>query len=214
MSWGSTIRCARCQHCAPGPPGQGHPDLVAALPPALICTFACLYMPQAELSYQKAAELNDKAPTAWQGLSEVHHACGAWARAAEADQALVDLAHRGEAALSARLPALVRRLGEALARSGQLEEAEVALRDALGHDLPRAERLGLLSQLADVQLQEDGAELEAKVAARLADALAEAGGDASKARGTSSAAQRSVLKFSSTLSVVVPPTNEGPAAPL
>lgn len=44
---------------------------------------------QADLSYQKATELNDKAPQAWQGLSELYHETQQWVKAAEADQVLV-----------------------------------------------------------------------------------------------------------------------------
>lgn len=95
----------------------------------------------------------------------------------------VDLAHRGDPALGPKLQSLVLRLGEALVAGGQLEEAEVALRDALGlSNLGPAERLGLLALLADVQLREDSAETEAKVQQRLQQRLAEAGGDASKVR--------------------------------
>jgi hypothetical protein len=61
-----------------------------------------------------------------------------------------------------------------------LEEAEVALREVLGFDLPLSERLPVLALLADVQLKEDSVETEAKVAAKLADAVKEAGGDAAK----------------------------------
>jgi hypothetical protein len=44
---------------------------------------------QAELAYQRASELNDKAAAAWQGLSELYHDTQQWGKAAEADQALV-----------------------------------------------------------------------------------------------------------------------------
>jgi hypothetical protein len=58
----------------------------------------------------------------------------------------------------------------------------VSLRDALGSELPPGERLPLLALLADVQLKEDSLDTQAKVAARLADKVREAGGDASKVR--------------------------------
>lgn len=65
--------------------------------------------------------------------------------------------------------------------TGQLEDAEVALREVLGlHDLPPSERLPVLARLADVQLKEDGLETSVKVAAKLAEKVKEAGGDASK----------------------------------
>ncbi|KAF8069413.1 SKI3 [Scenedesmus sp. PABB004] len=134
----------------------------------------------AEASYQKATELNDKAAAAWQGLSQLYHDTQQWVKAADADQTLVDLALRGDAGLAAKLPGLVRRLGEAHVAAGQLEEAEVSLREALGRDMPRHERLDMLAQLADVQLAEDETELEAKVAAKLVAALAAAGGDGGK----------------------------------
>jgi lipopolysaccharide biosynthesis regulator YciM len=44
---------------------------------------------QADLSYQKATEVNDKAPQAWQGLSELYHETQQWVKAADADQVLV-----------------------------------------------------------------------------------------------------------------------------
>lgn len=44
---------------------------------------------QAELSYQKATYINDKAAQAWQGLSQLYHDTRQWAKAAEADQVLV-----------------------------------------------------------------------------------------------------------------------------
>ncbi|WIA30388.1 hypothetical protein OEZ86_000474 [Tetradesmus obliquus] len=135
---------------------------------------------QADLNYQKATELNDKAPQAWQGLSELYHETQQWVKAAEADQVLVDLAHRGDAALAAKLPYLVRRLGAAHAAAGQLEEAEVALREVLAHPLPPDERLPVLAQLADVQLREDSTELEAKVQQRLQEKRREAAADGSK----------------------------------
>ncbi|WIA10335.1 hypothetical protein OEZ85_010527 [Tetradesmus obliquus] len=135
---------------------------------------------QADLSYQKATELNDKAPQAWQGLSELYHETQQWVKAAEADQVLVDLAHRGDAALAAKLPYLVRRLGAAHAAAGQLEEAEVALREVLAHPLPPDERLPVLAQLADVQLREDSTELEAKVQQRLQEKRREAAAHGSK----------------------------------
>ncbi|KAF6252995.1 hypothetical protein COO60DRAFT_1704042 [Scenedesmus sp. NREL 46B-D3] len=135
---------------------------------------------QADLSYQKATELNDKSPQAWQGLSELYVETQQWVKAAEADQVLVDLAHRGDASLAARLPALVRRLGAAHAAAGQLEEAEVALREVLVHPLPPEEKLPVLAQLADVQLREDSAELEAKVQQRLQEKRREAADDGSK----------------------------------
>jgi hypothetical protein len=94
----------------------------------------------------------------------------------------VDLAHRGDASLSAKLPFLVRRLGAAHAAAGQLEEAEVALRDVLAHPLPTEEKLPVLAQLADVQLREDSAELEAKVQQRLQEKRREAAQDGSKVR--------------------------------
>lgn len=64
--------------------------------------------------------------------------------------------------------------------AGQLEDAEVALREVLGFDLPLSEKLPVLAQLADVQLKEDSVETQAKVAAQLADKIKEAGGDSSK----------------------------------
>jgi hypothetical protein len=94
----------------------------------------------------------------------------------------VDLAHRGDASLAAKLPSLVRRLGAAHAAAGQLEEAEVALQEVLAHPLPPEERLPVLAQLADVQLREDSAELEAKVQQRLQEKRAEAAHDGSKVR--------------------------------
>eukprot|EP00878_Enallax_costatus_P006021 GHUV01006316.1.p1 GENE.GHUV01006316.1~~GHUV01006316.1.p1 ORF type:complete len:690 (+),score=196.02 GHUV01006316.1:93-2072(+) len=135
---------------------------------------------QAEAAYQKATEVNDKAAQAWQGLSELYHETQQWVKAAETDQTLVDLAHRGDASLVGRLPQLVRRLGEAHKAAGQLEEAEVALRDVLRHQLPVAEKLQVLALLADVQLKEDSAELEVKVQQRLQEEIKEAGGDLSK----------------------------------
>lgn len=92
----------------------------------------------------------------------------------------VDLVHRGDAALVAKLPQLVRRLGSAHAAAGQLEEAEVALRDVLANPLPPEEKLPVLAQLADVQLKEDSAEMEAKIQQRLQQKRKEAGPDASK----------------------------------
>lgn len=56
----------------------------------------------------------------------------------------------------------------------------MALREVLGFDLPLSERLPVLALLADVQLKEDSVETEAKVAAKLADSVKEAGGDATK----------------------------------
>lgn len=94
----------------------------------------------------------------------------------------VDLAHRGDASLAAKLPYLARRLGEAHKAAGQLEEAEVALRDVLRHQLPLEEKLQVLALLADVQLKEDSAELEVKVQQRLQEQLQAAGGDTSKVR--------------------------------
>lgn len=94
----------------------------------------------------------------------------------------VDLAHRGDAALAAKLPYLVRRLGAAHAAAGQLEEAEVALREVLAHPLPPDERLPVLAQLADVQLREDSTELEAKVQQRLQEKRREAAAHGSKVR--------------------------------
>lgn len=47
---------------------------------------------QADLSYQKATELNDKSPQAWQGLSELYVETQQWVKAAEADQVLVSAA--------------------------------------------------------------------------------------------------------------------------
>jgi len=41
----------------------------------------------------------------------------------------VNLAHRGHASLSAKLPSLVRRLAGAYMAAGQLDEADVALRE-------------------------------------------------------------------------------------
>jgi hypothetical protein len=67
--------------------------------------------------------------------------------------------------------------------AGQLEEAEVALREVLGFDLPLPERLPVLARLAEVQLQEDSVETQAKVAAKLAEKIKEAGGDTSKVGG-------------------------------
>lgn len=67
--------------------------------------------------------------------------------------------------------------------AGQLEEAEVALREVLGFDLPLPERLPVLARLAEVQLQEDSLETQAKVAAKLAEKIKEAGGDTSKVGG-------------------------------
>lgn len=67
--------------------------------------------------------------------------------------------------------------------AGQLEEAEVALREVLGFDLPLPERLPVLARLAEVQLQEDSVETQAKVAAKLAEKIREAGGDTSKVGG-------------------------------
>jgi hypothetical protein len=64
--------------------------------------------------------------------------------------------------------------------AGQLEDAEVALREVLGFDLPLSDKLPVLAQLADVQLKEDSVETEAKVAAKLAEAIKQAGGDSSK----------------------------------
>jgi SepF-like predicted cell division protein (DUF552 family) len=58
----------------------------------------------------------------------------------------------------------------------------VALREVLGFDLPLSERLPVLALLADVQLKEDSVETHAKVAAKLADCVKEAGGDAAKVR--------------------------------
>jgi hypothetical protein len=64
--------------------------------------------------------------------------------------------------------------------AGQLEDAEVVLRELLGFDLPLSEKLPVLAQLADVQLKEDSVETQAKVAAKLAEAIKAAGGDTSK----------------------------------
>eukprot|EP00879_Flechtneria_rotunda_P010701 GHRR01011183.1.p1 GENE.GHRR01011183.1~~GHRR01011183.1.p1 ORF type:complete len:1628 (+),score=649.14 GHRR01011183.1:120-5003(+) len=135
---------------------------------------------QAELSYQKATNVNQKAAQAWQGLSELYHQTQQWAKAADADQALVDLAHSGDAALAGKLPGLARRLGEAHVAAGQLEEAEVALRDVLAYPMPREDKLPVLALLADVQLKEDYSENEAKAQAKLQQKLQEAGGDTSK----------------------------------
>lgn len=74
----------------------------------------------------------------------------------------------------------MRRLGEAHKAAGQLEEAEVVLRDVLRHHLPLPEKLQVLALLADVQLKEDSAELEVKVQQRLQENIKEAGGDVSK----------------------------------
>ena len=103
----------------------------------------------------------------------------------------VDLAHRGDAGLAAKLPSLARRLGEAHVAAGQLEEAEVSLCDVLAHDMPLSERLPVLALLADVQLREDSAETEAKMQAKLRQSLADAGGDASKVRRGLAGAARS-----------------------
>lgn len=92
----------------------------------------------------------------------------------------MDLAHRGDAALRSKLPQFVRRLGEAHKAAGQLEEAEVALRDVLRHEMPLPEKLQVLALLADVQMKEDSAELEVKVQQRLQEELKAAGGDVSK----------------------------------
>jgi len=51
----------------------------------------------------------------------------------------VDLAHRGESALAARLPVLMRRLGEAHVAAGQLEDAEIALQEVLKYPLDPGE---------------------------------------------------------------------------
>lgn len=72
----------------------------------------------------------------------------------------------------------------ALVAAGQLEDAEVALREVLGFDLSLAEKLPVLALLADVQLKEDSVETQAKVAAKLAEKIKEAGGDASKVGGS------------------------------
>eukprot|EP00775_Hariotina_reticulata_P011622 gene11622-11766_t len=135
---------------------------------------------KAELSYQKATEINEQAGQAWQGLSQLYHDTQQWAKAAEADQVLVDLAHRGEAALAAKLPVLMRRLGEAYIAAGQLEEAELALREVLKHPLDPGGKLSVLALLADVQLKEDVADIEVKVQQKLQQKLQQAGGDASK----------------------------------
>lgn len=44
---------------------------------------------QAEVAYQKATEINDKAAQGWQGLSELYHDTQQWVKAAETDQTLV-----------------------------------------------------------------------------------------------------------------------------
>jgi hypothetical protein len=107
----------------------------------------------------------------------------------------VDLAHRGDASLAAKLPSLVRRLGAAHAAAGQLEDAEVALREVLAHPLPPEERLPVLAQLADVQLREDSTELEAKVQQRLQEARTEATHEGSKVRGASLRRRNACLRF-------------------
>lgn len=95
----------------------------------------------------------------------------------------VDLAHRGDEALSGKLPALSRKLAEAYRESGSLEEAEEVLKELMrlhGGELSAEERLGVLSVLADIQMKEDIPEQEAKVQARIQRKIQEAGGDASK----------------------------------
>jgi hypothetical protein len=50
---------------------------------------ASLPAPQSEAAYQRALQVNDKAPPAWQGLAELYANTRQWAKAAEAYQALV-----------------------------------------------------------------------------------------------------------------------------
>lgn len=166
----------------------------------------------------------------------------------------IHIAHRGDAALAGKLPALTRSAAEAHLACGQLEEAEAALTDllrqhpspaaallaggaasaagggsapvtptgaagaaaaaALGAaagaaaggatstaDAPAAggldpeERLSLLCLLADVQLKEDTAAMEARVSARIARRLQEAGGDASAVRAAARGARGGAVPF-------------------
>jgi lipopolysaccharide biosynthesis regulator YciM len=47
---------------------------------------------QAEVAYQKAAQINEKSPQAWKGLAELYQQTEQWHKAAEAFQTLVSAA--------------------------------------------------------------------------------------------------------------------------
>ncbi|GBF94747.1 hypothetical protein Rsub_07630 [Raphidocelis subcapitata] len=266
MSAKRALRAAR-EHLAAQQYREAIAECKAALQQDAACFDAYVYIgkaafllgdhEQSEAAYQRALKVNDAAPPAWQGLAELY--CGAqqWAKAADAYQALVDMAHRGEPAVAGKLPALTRRLAEAHVNCGQLEEAEAVLSELLrahpsrssrmlaaawasaaaagagvaqsrgssaavtptapgaaaaaaaaasalaaaaagpaaaataaaaaavaaasdAAPLDPSERLSLLTMLADIQLREDEAALDARVASKIAARLSEAAGDASK----------------------------------
>lgn len=123
---------------------------------------------QAEEAFTKATELKERAPQAWFGLAEVATESKSWVKAAEAYQALVDMAYRGSGQLAGQLVALTKRLAHAHQKAGDLARAEAVVKEVLskdgfGHD----DWLDCMCLLADIQLLEDARELEQRVERKL-----------------------------------------------
>ncbi|KAG1666570.1 hypothetical protein FOA52_000537 [Chlamydomonas sp. UWO 241] len=141
---------------------------------------------QAEAAYKRASDLDGTSPLAWQGFAELYTETGQWAQAASTFAALVRLAGASAGTpLHARVPAFLRKQADAAARAGDFSQAEQCYKELLtnlqaadagasdsggssGGGSGDEERLELWCLLADCQLGNDRAEVEARVQARLA----------------------------------------------
>ncbi|MEW5298865.1 MAG: hypothetical protein WDW36_001941 [Sanguina aurantia] len=128
-------------------------------------------MSEAQAAYTRATDVDQSNPQAWQGLAELHTVTGAWAGAAADYKLLAGLAAASPpgSALHSKEASFLRRQAEFLLQAQQLQEAEGVWQVLLARtEDGTQERVECLCHLADVQLAADQAELESRVASRLA----------------------------------------------